>query len=545
MEFEPRREVDFLFVDALCVRGRNAARARIERSLQSERCGIATHFCVRRSASIGISASTGNVIDAWNVDARDVHAHARSGAVDRIQTMRSLVLIVAFAAAGCASTSAETPFQDTAKLVEPRTGHRIQWDQGGDDDQAVARNIRVLLSRDLTVDSAVQVALLNNKSLQATYEDLSIAQADLVQAGLLKNPVFGAGLEFPIAGDVQTGGSLSVSEDFLSIFTLAARKRIAASALDAAERRVGDAVVRMSHDVETAFFTLQATMQIAAMRRTILEAGDAALDLATRQHDAGNISDLDLANEDALYEQLRTDLIRSDADVVATRESLARLLGVWGSDAAYRVQAKLPELPAKEASLEHLESLAVTRRLDLQAAHAEAQTISHALAMTKSFRWLGDASVGAAYSRGPERYSTVGPTGSVELPIFDQKRAAVARLEAELRAALAREHALAVDVRSEVREAVGRLTASRSVVERYAQVVIPLRQRVVALSQEQYDAMLLGTYQLLQSKQSEVNAYREFIEALRDYWIARADLERATGGALTNVEPNQTNRGAR
>jgi len=485
--------------------------------------------------------AAGNVIDARNVHGRYVNAgdvdanisQPRRTRTQRVCAMRAALVLVLVVLAGCASTSAEAPFRDTAHAVEERTNHRIRWNRAGDDDQAVARSIHALLSRELSVDGAVEVALLNNKNLQATYEDLSVAQADLVQAGLLKNPVFGGGLEFPITGDVATGGSLSVSEDFLSLFTIAARKRIAGSALEAAKLRVGDAVIHMAYEVETAYFALQSTQQVAAMRRTILEAGDAAVDLARRQHDAGNINDLDLVNEEMLYEQLRTDLLRSDADAVSAHENLARLLGAWGADANFRVQPKLPELPPSEVSREHVESLAIARRLDLQAAHAEAQTIAHALALTKNFRWLPDASIGGAYARAPERYSTIGPSASVELPLFDQKQAAVARMEAQLRAAFAREDALAVDIRSEVRDAQSRLLATRAVVDRYAKVVVPLRQRVVTLSQEQYDAMLLGAYQLLQAKQNQVTGYRELIEALRDYWVARAELERATGGSLT------------
>ena len=452
--------------------------------------------------------------------------------------MNRLIAVAAtLALAGCASTSPAPAFRDTAQLVATRTGQRLVWNQGTSADAAVAKSVRALLSRELTVDAAVQIALVNNRDLQATYEDLSVAQADLVQAGLLENPVFGVGVVFPIAGAVQRGFTLSIVEDFLGLFTLAARKRIAQSELEAAELRVADGVLRVAYDVQSTFFRLQCARQVAAMRRTISQAGDAALDLGRRQREAGNINDLDLANQEGLYEQVRTDLVRSEGDVLTAQERLTRLMGLWGPDAAYRVAEKLPELPETEVPLEHMEAVAIARRLDLRAAHAEAQAVSHALALTKNYRWLGSPSVGATYERSPEGFSVLGPEASVELPIFDQKQAAVARLEGQLRAALSRETALAVTIRSEVREARGRLLASRAIVERYAQVIVPLRERAVALSQQQHDAMLLGVYQLIQAKQSEVNAYREFIETLRDYWSARVDLERATGGALAPTAP--------
>jgi cobalt-zinc-cadmium efflux system outer membrane protein len=453
-------------------------------------------------------------------------------------TFRTTVPIAAVLLLGCASTSPKATFQDMASLIEARTGHRIVWNQGGADDEAVARTIHDLASRELTVESAIQIALLNNKVLQATYEDLSVAQADLVQAGLLRNPVFGAGIAFPVAGLAQTGVSLSVSQDFLSVFLLAARKKVAEADLRATTLRVGNAVLHLNYEVELAFYDLAARQQISAMRRTILEAGDAGLDLAQRQREAGNISDLDLANEQSLYEQVRTDLVRSDAEVIAAREALTRLLGLWGPDATYRIAEKLPELPEEEVGLEHLESFAVGRRLDLGAAHEEAEALSQALAMARNYRWLGATSVAGNYEHAPEGFAVAGPSVSVEVPIFDQKQGIIARLEGRLRASLAREAALAVDVRSEVRAARSQVVATRAVVERYAKVVVPLRQRVVALTQEHYNGMLLGPYQLLQAKENEVTSYREFIEALRDYWAARANLERATGGTVPLVAPH-------
>jgi outer membrane protein, heavy metal efflux system len=453
-------------------------------------------------------------------------------------------------AVGCASTSPQPAFRDTAKLVESRLDKRITWNRGGVDDASVAQKMRELLSRTLTVDSAVQISLLNNKTLQATYEDLSIAQADLVQAGLLQNPVFGATLGFPIAGKaVRTGVELSAVTDFLSVFLIAARKKVAEAELRATKLRVADAVLRTAAEVEGAFYHLTAAQQTATMRRTILEAGDAALDLAVRQHVAGNISDLDLANQQALYEQVRTDLVRSEVDVIAARESLTRLLGLWGTDTTYKVADKLPELPTDEVELEHLESLAVSRRLDLGAAREEAQAVSHALAMAKNYRWLWHSSVGATYDRHPEHFTVLGPRAEIEIPLFDQKQAVIARLEGHLRAALARETALAVAIRSEVRAVRTRVVVARAVVDRYAKVVVPIRQRVVTLSQEQYNAMLLGAYQLLIARQNEVNTYREFIESLRDYWTARADLGRVTGGIVpmpkAGATPTRPEKGAR
>ena len=62
--------------------------------------------------------------------------------------------------------------------------------------------------------------------------------------------------------------------------------------------------------------------------------------------------------------------------------------------------------------------------------------------------------------------------------------------------------------------------------------VLPLRHQIVRETQLQYNAMRAGVFQLLQAKRDEIDAGREYVESLRDYWVARADLERAVGGRL-------------
>jgi cobalt-zinc-cadmium efflux system outer membrane protein len=441
-------------------------------------------------------------------------------------------VVLAASATACASTSPRPAFDETARMVEQRTGTRIAWDSGGDEDRRVDARVRALLGHELTVDAAVEVALLENPTLHATYEDLSVAQADLVQAGLLQNPVLSGGVGIPVLGSAQTGVTLSVSQDFLSVFTLAARKRVARAELTAVKLRVGDAVLRTAYEVEAAYYGLCAAQQIGVMRRTILATAEASASFARRQREAGNLSDLDLANQEALSEQVRTDVVRSEAEIITDREALARLLGISGADLEHSIPAKLPELPPVDVTPDDFDSLAVGRRLDLGAAREETEAAAQALALATDFRWLGGTSVGGTYDHAPEGFTTVGPTASLELPIFDQKQAAIARLAARLRKARAHEAAVRGAVLSEVHVAWSRLSTTRAVVERYASVIVPLHERVVALAQEQYNAMLLGTPQLLLAKQGELNAYREFIEALRDHWTARADLERATGGAL-------------
>ena len=441
--------------------------------------------------------------------------------------------MLAALAAGCA-VPREAGFGDVRKLVEGRGLPRIHWNQGTPEDAAVERHVHELLASDLTAASATEIAILNNASLQAIYERLGVAQADVVQAGLLRNPTIAGHVGIPIgAGVIEWEASFAFP--LLDALLIPLRKRFATAEFERVKLDVADAVLAAASEARSAFWEVQAGEHVIALERTIVDAAQASAELAGRQHAAGNLSDLDLSAQQGMYVQARVDLSHAEVRRLAQRERLNRALGLWGAATVWHVTAALPELPKEERSLEHVESFAVAHRLDLLAAKREVDTRAAALRITKNTRVIGGLDLGASAHQDADGPRTLGPTISLEVPIFDQKQAQVARLFAELRASQLRADALAVTIRSEVRTARTRVLAARSTVEYYRTTLIPLRERIVALSQQQYNAMLLGVYQLLASKQAEIAAYREYIEAVRDYWIARSDLERAAGGPISEV----------
>lgn len=443
------------------------------------------------------------------------------------------LLLAAALLAGCASTSAKPAFDDVAREVKARSGHTARWSQDTEEDRRAEAAIDELLSRELTVDAAVQVALLGNPGLQAHFEKLAIGQADLVQAGLLKNPVFSVGRTAWEAEHIDPNLFGTVEQDFLDILTMPLRKRVAAAELEAKKLEVGDEVLELASRVREAYYTAQAAEQLVAMRRLVEDAASASAELARRQHEAGNMSDLALNTELSLAAQTTLDRKRAEGEAAVAREKLNKLMGVWGPRTAWRMSAKLPELPTMEPPLERLESVAIERRLDVGAARRNVQALGYALSLAKTTRWTGtvNVTVEAGRLRHNKRIS-FGPSVALEIPLFDQRQAQIAKLEAYERQAQAELRQLAIEVRADVRSSRARVLTARGIVEEYGKVIVPIRENIVRYSQEQYDAMLLGVYQLIQAKQSEFEAYREYIEALRDYWIARSDLERAIGARL-------------
>jgi cobalt-zinc-cadmium efflux system outer membrane protein len=445
--------------------------------------------------------------------------------------MQSILPAIALIAAGCTTPKASLDWVQAT--VAERTGKRVHWNRGGAEDARIEQGIRTSLGRELTAESAVQIALLNNRDLQARFEEIGISQADLIEAGLLSNPSFAASFRFPNRPPSGRDIEYSIAQNFLDLLVLPLRKRIAAAQLAQTETRVADAVLKLAAEVKTAFYTVQARQQLRDRLRVISDTSETAAEFTKRLHDAGNTSDLELANQQGSYEQSRLEVAQAELQVRRDRERLNRLLGLWGPNTNWTTADHLLELPTQEVSLQRLESRAIAQRLDLQARRMQLDLLGQSLALrTKTRFFPSGIRVGVDTERDTDGQRVTGPTLDLALPIFNQGQGEIAKLTAQYRQAQRELEALAINVRSEVREARDQLIAARDLTSYIGKRLLPTQQQALNLTLQQYNFMLKGAYDLLLAKQNEVAAGRSYIEAWRDYWIARAELERAVGGSL-------------
>lgn len=432
--------------------------------------------------------------------------------------------------------------EDLQSTIRERTGKQVEWPRDVEASDQIREAIRALLRRTLTVNAAVQIALLDNRELQAIFEEIGIANADLIEAGLLKNPIFAGDARFPNRAPSGTNIEMSIAQEFFDLLVIPLRKKVAAAELAKAKLRVGDAILKLAAETKTAFYELQAQEQLLGRLQAINETDAAAVELAQRQHEAGNINDLDLANQQATYSQSKLDVAETSASTRSGREKLNRLMGTWGEDTAWKIDNELPALPPADFPLRRLESLAINQRLDLAAAKTEIGALVGSLGITKTYRYVGSIEFGVDTEKDPDGQRVTGPTWQLELPIFNRGQGRIAKLQAQLRQAERRLESEAVAIRAEVREARDRLIAKRDLAGYYRDELLPGRKKILELTLTHYNAMLKSPYDLLLAKQNEISAERGYIDALRDYWIARADLERAVGGTLgaISIEMNSS-----
>jgi cobalt-zinc-cadmium efflux system outer membrane protein len=245
--------------------------------------------------------------------------------------------------------------------------------------------------------------------------------------------------------------------------------------------------------------------------------------------EAGNIPALDVAQQQALYEDTRIQLVAAENDARQLRERVNIALGLWGADATWRAEARLAEPPSTEASLDHVEADAVAQSLVLDAARRRIDASRARLGLARVAGWMPQLDAGVAAAReGGINYA--GPAVRIGVPLFNQGEGIVGVRYAELQREQARYVATAVRLRAEVRAAREQLVFARDRVEWYRTVQLPLRQQIVDQSQLQYNAMQLGVFQLLQARREQIHAGRGYVDALRDYWIARANLSRLLAG---------------
>ena len=459
-------------------------------------------------------------------------------------------LLVAFSiSSGCTTVSLDAGFADVKAAVGERTAMQIYWNNGSELDRQAEEKLDSVLRRQLTADDAVQIALLNNRDLQALYSDLGVPQADLVQAGLLSNPIFDASVLFPTSGGGRPDLELGVAMNFLNIFYIPLRKRVAAARFEEVKTRIAASLLDFTGRVRAAFYRYQAAEQTQELRQSVVQALGASFEIARRLSDAGNITDLDLARERAQFEESKLALRSTEMTVRQNREELNILMGLWGDQTEWQADQRLPEITDRPVQTDDLERVVVERNMDLLNARQRIILAGSQLGLTRWTALVPELHAGPKGERSEDSWN-VGPTLEFPIPLFDQGQARVGRATAELRRAQQQYYALAVQIRSTARAVQDRMEGTRDRVLYYRDILLPLRERIVNEAQLQYNAMQIGPFQLLNAREQQIETASAYIEALRDYWLARADIDlllagtlprgaRASGGA-TQVERRAT-----
>ena len=430
---------------------------------------------------------------------------------------------------GCASFSQDGGFASVERTARERLGKEVKWARTDGDQNALDQRVAELLAEPLTVDAAVQIALFNNKGLQASFFELGISEADLVQAGRLPNPAF-AMLRARNGDEYKIEQALTFN--IFSLITLPQVVAIEQRRFEHSQRAVAMQMLELGAQTRKAYYTALAADETVRYMNQVMDVAQSSAELAQRMTQVGNFNKLQQAREQGFYAEAALGFARAGQLRLRAREQLTRLLGLWGQQTGFRLPERLPDLPKLPAELVDIEQLAIAQRMDVQAAKLDTQALAKHLGLTKTTRFINVLELGPArvlegtksdpYKRGYEV--------RLELPIFDWGTARVAKAEAIYMQAVNRAAETAINARSEVREAYQDYRAGYDVARHYRDEIVPLKKRISEENQLRYNGMLIGVFDLLADAQSQIISVNSYIEALRDFWIAQADLEMALIG---------------
>jgi outer membrane protein TolC len=438
----------------------------------------------------------------------------------------SAAAAVALLLSGCATFSGDGGFSTVAQATKARSGADTRMLRNDEDRRALDSEVRKLLAEPLSPQAAVQIALLNNRGLQATYWDLGIAEADLVQAGRMQNP----GFSFK---RTHGGGEIAIERtltfNLLNLITLPLASRIEAQRFEQVRLQVSAEAVRVAQDTARAYYEAVGAGQSLAAAKQVQDAAGASAELATRMQKGGNWSKLDAAREQAFNAEALAEVRRASKAANGAREKLTRLMGLGGPDAAYKLPERLPELPAAPRELQDVEEQALRERLDIQAAKLDTEHTARTLGLNKTTRFINALDLSAIReSDGGTKMR--GYELSIEIPLFDWGGAKVARAEATYMQSVNRLAETATNARSEARESYEDYKTTYELARHYRDNVLPLRQQISQETLLRYNGMLMSVFELLAEAREQATAVNNYIAALQEFWIADTNLDAALGG---------------
>lgn len=436
---------------------------------------------------------------------------------------------------GCATFSKDAGFDSVKQITQQSVPQQIAWPRTEAEQSVIAARVQELLQAPhMDADCAVQIALLNNKGLQAKFYELGISEADLVQAGRFPNPRFDMRY-------AKSGGEYTIEQALtFNIFALLTRPRmqeIERRHFEQAKHGVALEVLRLAHRTRLAYFNAVAATERVRYSGQVQESAEASAELARRMLEVGNWSKLEQAREQGFYADAALDAANAKSAQTAANEALARLLDVPAE--ALRLQQRLPDLPDTLTELQPAAQAAFEQRLDLQAARLQTEALANQLGLTKTTRFINVLEIGPARVLEGNRSSNYryGLDLSFELPLFDWGDARVARAEAIYMQAVNRTAQTAIDAESEIREAYSRYRATYDIARRYRDEIVPLRKKILAENQLRYNGMLISPFELLADARAQVTSVNSYIESLREFWLADAALQMTLSGSGKDMTP--------
>jgi outer membrane protein TolC len=443
-----------------------------------------------------------------------------------------VALIAALLVSACKTLSPDAGMDAVADIA----GGEVLAIRTPEQAAAARSKIEHLLRRPLTARAAVQIALLNNRGLQAAYNELGIAEAAMVEASLPPSPTISLRR---ISGDVEIEIERRIVGDILKLATLPVRSEIAGDRFRQAQLHAAAATLRVAAETRRAYYRSVAALEMVGFLEQAAATAETTTELAKRLGESGAMNKLDQAREQVFYAEITAQLAKARQEATGERERLVRALGVWGGDLAFRIPNSLPPLPNRPRSAPTVETQAVAHRIDLQIGRIELDALAKSFGLTQATRFLNLLDLSAAGKTiinkpTGERIRDRGFEVELQIPLFDFGETRVREAEQTYMQAVNRLAEMAVNARSQAREAYQAYRSSYDIAAHYRNEVLPLRKIISDEMLLRYNAMMIDVFGLLTEAHQRIVSTTSGLEAARNFWLAAVDLDAAIlGGGVS------------
>jgi outer membrane protein TolC len=328
----------------------------------------------------------------------------------------------------------------------------------------------------------------------------------------------------------------------LQLATWPARSKIAGVRFEQAELRAAEETLRIAAETRKAYYNAVGAWQILAALNSAEASAKASAELAAKLTETGAVNKLDQARRQVFASEIDAQVTAAKLKATVADERLTRLMGLWGPKVAALLPNTLPPVPGKSRNLASVEQEAMNKRVDLEVARLEVEALARSYGLTRSTRLVNVLNAGGISktqkNKGEPSADGGGFDIAFEVPIYDFGGARVREAEQRYREALNQLGAMAVNARSEAREAYGTYASSRAIAVQYEQEVLPLRQTISEQTELQYNAMQVDAFALLEAARENAASKVASIEAKRNFWLAYTDLTVAVlgGGSLSRLD---------
>ena len=452
---------------------------------------------------------------------------------------------------GCANFSPDGGMSIVNAFTTGAIGEHVTKIRSKDEAAAAQAKVADLLSRTMTADAAVRIALLNNRALQAEYNELGVSEAVMVEASLPPSPVVTLSrLVQPSSIELEA----QILQNVLSLLTLPRRREIAEDRFLQAQQRAAEATLRIAADARRAYYRAVAANELVKLLDQALMSAETVSDFAKKLGETGGMAKLDQAREHAFTAEVGGQLAQARLSQRLERERLNQALGLWGAQIKYKLPDKLPALPPKPKVDNDIETEAILCRVDLEIARMEVAILAKEFGLTHTTRFVDvldvrgirrlekadvtdvdytlapGPSLTKTTARRTEKIRWRGLDVDFQIPIYDFGEVRMRRAEEIYMGAVNRVIDKAVNVRSEARQAYQAYRGNYDVVRHYEREILPLRQIISEQTLLNYNGMLVDVFALLTDARARIDANILAVNARRDFWLAKVDLHTAVVG---------------